>query len=494
MVTIDRVLIANRGEIARRIATALIEKEIIPVLPVTEKEWQQAVPVFKDCRMVKAPDSIYLDSEALVALAQAENCQAVHPGYGFLAENAEFAGACETNGLIFIGPPARAMDLMGHKERAREIAKKADVSPVPGFSIDGLNELEIKERAESIGFPVLVKASLGGGGKGMRRVESPEGLLDAIRMSKSESSAYFGSDEVFVEKYILKPRHIEIQIFSFPGGRTVYVGERECTIQRRHQKIIEESPSPVVDEKLRRKMGEAAVRIADIVGYVGAGTVEFIVDEELNFYFLEMNTRIQVEHPVTEEVFGVDLVAWQIEEALGIVEAIPQQKLKGAGHAMEFRIYAEDPARGFMPSPGKILRYVEPAGPGIRVESAVAEGSEIFADFDPMIAKVVVKGHSREHAMERARFALENFVILGITTNREFLMQILSHPAFQAGELDTGFIDRYRDELKNAVDASIEPEILLLAASLRNPTGKVAQGSVSVDENGYYPPVTTRIP
>ena len=493
MVTIDRVLIANRGEIARRIASACLEKGIVPVLPVTEKEYSQAVSIFKDCCLVQSPDSIYLNSDALIALAKAENCQAVHPGYGFLAENAEFAGACERNGLIFIGPPAGAMDLMGHKERAREIAKKADVSPVPGFSIDGLNELEIKEMAEGIGFPVLVKASMGGGGKGMRRVETPEALFDAIRMSKSESAAYFGSEDVFVEKYILKPRHIEIQIFSFPGGRTVYVGERECTIQRRHQKIIEESPSPVVDEKLRRKMGEAAVRIADIVSYVGAGTVELIVDEELNFYFLEMNTRIQVEHPVTEEVFGVDLVAWQIEEALGTVEAIPQEKLRAAGHAMEFRIYAEDPDQGFMPSPGKILLYREPVGPGIRVESAVTSGSEIFADFDPMIAKVVVKGHSRQHAMERAKWALSNFVILGVTTNREFLMRVLDHPAFRAGELDTGFIDRYRADL-DPKDAESNPELLLLAAALRKQSATGKSPATAGETTDYYPPVSTRIP
>ncbi|NOY22091.1 MAG: ATP-grasp domain-containing protein [Acidobacteria bacterium] len=493
MVTIDRILIANRGEIARRIAIALLEKGIVPVLPVTEKEYSQAVPIFKDCHMVMAPDSIYLDSTALVTLAKAENCQAVHPGYGFLAENADFATLCERSGLIFIGPPAGAMSLMGHKERAREIAKKVDVSPVPGFSIDGLNELEIKEMAEGIGFPVLVKASMGGGGKGMRRVENPEELFDAIRMSKSESAAYFGSDDVFIEKYILRPRHIEIQIFSFPGGRTVYVGERECTIQRRHQKIIEESPSPVVDWKLRRKMGEAAVRIADIVNYVGAGTVEFIVDEEMNFYFLEMNTRIQVEHPVTEEVFGVDLVAWQIEEALGIVEAVPQGKLRGAGHAIEFRIYAEDPDQGFMPSPGKILLYREPGGPGIRVESAVTTGSEIFADFDPMIAKVVVKGHSRRHALERARWALSNFVILGVTTNREFLMRILEHPAFQAGELDTGFIEQYRADLVREQD-EIAPEMLLLAAALRKKNSQGKAQAAPGDSHDFYPPVNTRIP
>lgn len=493
MVTINRVLIANRGEIARRIASALLEKGIVPVLPVTEKEYLQAVPIFKDCCMVKAPDGIYLDSAALVALAKNENCQAIHPGYGFLAENGDFAELCKSSGLIFIGPPAGAMNLMGHKERAREIAKKADVPPVPGFSIDGQSELEIKKMAEGIGFPVLVKASMGGGGKGMRRVENPEALSDAIRVSKSESAAYFGSDAVFVEKYILQPRHIEIQIFSFSDGKTVYVGERECTIQRRHQKIIEESPSPVVDGELRRKMGKAAVRIADTVDYTGAGTVEFIVDEEHNFYFLEMNTRIQVEHPVTEEVFGVDLVAWQIEEAMGTVEAINQEELRGAGHAIEFRIYAEDPEQDFMPSPGKILLYREPAGPGIRVESAVTTGSEIFADFDPMIAKVVIKGHSRQHAMERAKRALANFVILGVTTNREFLMRILEHPAFQAGELDTGFIEQYRADLGVEQD-EIAPEILLLAAVLRNVNGNRQNQPAASDGQDFYPPVTTRIP
>jgi len=296
-----------------------------------------------------------------------------------------------------------------------------------------------------------------------------------------------------VEKYIVKPRHIEIQIFSFTGGRTVYVGERECTIQRRHQKIIEESPSPVVDEKRRREMGEAAVRIADSVNYIGAGTVEFIVDESLNFYFLEMNTRIQVEHPVTEEVFGVDLVAWQIEEAMGTVEAITQQELRGAGHAIEFRIYAEDPDQGFMPSPGKILLYQEPAGPGIRVESAVTTGSEIFADFDPMIAKVVVRGHSRQHALDRAKWALSNFVIFGVTTNREFLMRIVEHPAFQSGELDTSFIDHYRADLTAKQD-EISKEMLLLAAALRKTNGNGGKQAAPGDSQDFYPPVNIRLP
>jgi acetyl/propionyl-CoA carboxylase alpha subunit len=493
MVTLDRVLIANRGEIARRIATALLEKGIVPVLPITEKESSQAAAVFKDCCLVTSPDTIYLDSYALVELAKSENCRAVHPGYGFLAENADFVELCEGSGLIFIGPPANSMSLMGHKERAREIAKKANVSPVPGFSIDSQSDLEIKKMADEIGFPVLVKASMGGGGKGMRRVDNPESLFDAIRMSKSESAAYFGSEDVFVEKYIVKPRHIEIQIFSFSNGRTVYVGERECTIQRRHQKIIEESPSPVVDEKLRREMGEAAVRIADSVNYVGAGTVEFIVDADLNFYFLEMNTRIQVEHPVTEEVFGVDLVAWQIEVAMGTAEPIEQEDLRGAGHAMEFRIYAEDPYQGFMPSPGKIVLYREPAGPGIRVESAVTTGSEIFADFDPMIAKVVVKGHSRQHVLERAKWALSNFVIFGVTTNREFLMRILEHPAFQAGDLDTGFIDHYRADLTAKQD-EISPEMLLLAAALRKKNGNGKVSAAPGGSQNFYPPVNTRLP
>ncbi len=466
----ERVLIANRGEIAKRIYHALRDLNITPVIPIVEREFEQCFLLYPYAIVLKVEDGIFLNGERLVEIAKENKCQAIHPGYGFLAENADFARLCEEKGIVFIGPPANSIELMGHKETARMIAEKCGVSPVPGFSLKGLNEKQILDRARAVGFPVLIKASLGGGGKGMRKVESEDKLFENIRIARSESKEYFASEDIFIEKYIQNPRHIEIQVFSFPGGRTVYLGERECTIQRRHQKIIEESPSPIVDEDMRKRMGEAACSLADTVSYVGAGTVEFIVDSDKNFYFLEMNTRIQVEHPVTEMVYGVDLVKWQIQEAMGLVETVSQDKIRPNGHAIEFRIYAEDPENNFMPSPGRILRYVEPKIPGVRVESAVKEGYEIFPDFDPMIAKVIVFDSNREDCIEKSKRVLNEFVVLGVKTNLGFLKAILEHPSFLRGDIDTGFVEKYRDFIFGVASKKhfSEEEIALIASVLKN--------------------------
>ncbi len=489
----ERVLIANRGEIAKRIYHALRDLGITPVIPVVEKEFEQVWDLYPYAIVVKVKDGIFLDKDGLIEIAKEYGCQAIHPGYGFLAENGEFARMCEQNGIIFIGPPSNAIDLMGNKETARVIAEKSGVPLIPGFSLENMSEEQILEKAKGIGFPVLIKASMGGGGKGMRKVEREEELFDSIRIARSESRQYFSSSNVFIEKYIENPRHIEIQVFSFPGGRTVYLGERECTIQRRHQKIIEESPSVVVDEKLRKRMGEAACALADTVGYVGAGTVEFIVDREKNFYFLEMNTRIQVEHPVTEEVYGVDLVKWQIQEAMGLVVNVPQDKIKPNGHAIEFRIYAEDPENNFMPSPGKILKYVEPKIPGVRVESAVKSGSVIFPDFDPMIAKVIVFDGNREDCIQKAKRVLNEFAVLGVKTNLAFLKRVIEHPAFVKGDIDTGFVEKYGDFLFEKLPSNISPEQLVLIASLISSNVK-GDFEKCEEESGFYPSIRGWLP
>ncbi len=491
----ERVLIANRGEIARRIALSLLEINIIPVVPVTEKEMKQAIALFPNCRIVPAPDGIYLDASALVEMARSEDCQAIHPGYGFLAENGGFAKQCEDAGIVFIGPPAAAIDQMGNKEQARRIAVSSNVSPVPGFSVHDMTPEEIEQQAADIGFPVLVKASMGGGGKGMRRVNSADELMDALRVARQEAETYFGDASVFIEKYIESPRHIEIQVFAFSDGTTIHLGERECTIQRRHQKIIEESPSVAVSDDLRNEMGAAAVRLAENVGYRSAGTVEFILAPDGSFYFLEMNTRIQVEHPVTEMIYGVDLVRWQVDDGAGLMAPVSQDAVYPRGWAVECRVYAEDPDRDFMPSPGKVLLYRAPEGPGIRVESAVGTGSHIFSDFDPMIAKLVVYGENREAAIERAYRALHDFVILGVTTNREYLMRILRHDAFRSGTVDTGFTACYRDELK-APQLQPPCELVALAHWLRRQSGRTTGNGDSDGKSGGapFPPVSARLP
>jgi acetyl/propionyl-CoA carboxylase alpha subunit len=491
MVRINKVLIANRGEIAKRIANVLLEKNIVPVVPVVEKEFNQVFNLFAGCELVKCEQGIFLNQQKLLKMAKERNCQAIHPGYGFLSENSQFAELCEDEGVEFIGPPPMAIELMGDKETARTLATQAGVPPVPGFTIENMEIDEIKKKANEIGFPVLIKASKGGGGKGMRKIDNPNNLEDGLRLAKSESLQYFGSKTVFIEKYIENPRHIEIQIFSFPGGRTVYLGERECSIQRRHQKIIEETPSPFITERIRKKMGECAVKLADKVGYIGAGTVEFIMDKDKNYYFLEMNTRIQVEHPITEEIFGVDLVKWQVEEAMGLVEYVKQEKIKSNGYAIELRIYAEDPNNNFIPSPGKILLYKEPKGPGIRVESAIQTGSEIFSDFDPMIAKLVVKAENREKGIEKAIKALKDFCILGITTNREYLINILQTEEFKKGLTDTSFTDKYANKLTNKKKVLSEKALTGAYFLVQNQKTNTILTSETQD---YYPQITTRIP
>lgn len=437
-----RVLIANRGEIAVRVARSLREMGISPVAVYAEPD--RVAPHVRACDFAylvgPAPaNESYLNTDKILEIAKSNQIDAIHPGYGFLSENAEFAEAVVAAGITFIGPSPHAMRLMGSKTEAREVMKKANVPVVPGS-----DPLESAEEAlavaETFGYPVMLKASAGGGGKGMRLIHSPKDLESGYRAAKSEARSAFGDDTVYLEKAVINPRHIEIQILSGPDGQALWLGERECSMQRRHQKVIEETPSTLVNDDLRERMGKVACQAAVAVDYVGAGTVEFLVDGEGNFYFLEMNTRLQVEHPVTELCCGIDLVEAQVRVAQG--EALPfsQEEIQRTGHAIEVRIYAEDPDRNFMPSPGLIEDLVLPHGPGIRVDCGVAKGFEVPRFYDPMIAKVISWGQDREQARRRLVRALEETAVKGITTNTAFLRRLLVEEAFVSGDYTTDSI------------------------------------------------------
>src|SRR6202044_615089 len=394
-------------------------------------------------RLGPAPASqSYLLGDLILAIARQAGADAVHPGYGFLSENAEFAEACEAAGVTFIGPPASAMRVLGSKTRARQAADAARMPRVPG-SVTGLADVaEAFGVAAGIGYPVMLKAAAGGGGKGMRAITRPEDLASAFVAASSEAERSFGSGEVYLEKLIERPRHIEIQLIADEHGGCIYLGERECSVQRRHQKVIEEAPSAVVGEELRRRMGEAAVKLALSAAYVNAGTVEFLVDAEENFYFLEMNTRLQVEHPVTELVTGLDLVQLQLRVAMGEPLGIRQEDVRLRGHAVECRIYAEDPENNFFPSPGRITRLVQPGGPGIREDCGVYAGWVVPLDYDPMLSKLVAFAETREAAIDRMLRALEEYVIGGIKTNIGLFRRILMDEDFRAARIDTGFLAR----------------------------------------------------
>jgi acetyl-CoA carboxylase, biotin carboxylase subunit len=439
-----KVLIANRGEIAVRVIRACREMGIASVavfsdvdraaLHVTQAD--EAYPIGP-----AAARESYLNTGRILDVARSSGAQAIHPGYGFLSENAQFARACAEAGFKFIGPPPAAMELMGSKTRARQAMQAAGVPFVPG-SARGLSLAEAEALAVEIGYPVMIKAAAGGGGKGMRLVQSASELKAAFETAASEALRSFNDAEVYLEKYIVNPRHIEIQVLGDEHGNVVYLGERECSVQRRHQKVIEEAPSAVVDEDLRRRMGAVAVQAAKSAGYANAGTVEFLVDAARNFYFLEMNTRLQVEHPVTELVTGLDLVQLQLRLASGERLPFRQEEISLRGHAMECRIYAEDPDNNFFPSPGKITRLLRPSGPGVREDSGVYEGWTVPLDYDPMLAKLIVFAPDRASALTRMRRALDEYFVGGIKTNLPLFRRILDHPDFAAARIDTGFLDR----------------------------------------------------
>jgi len=438
-----KLLIANRGEIAVRIIHTCRAMGIKTVGVYSDADAHALhVRLADEAIHIGAAPSAesYLQGARIIAAALETGCAAVHPGYGFLSENAAFAQAVRAAGLVYIAPPADAIRQMGSKTEARHLMQSAGVPVVPGYQGTGG---DLATEAERIGYPVLVKAAAGGGGKGMRVVETPADLPEALASARREAANAFGDDTVFLEKYLPIAHHIEFQILADAHGNTVHLFERECSIQRRHQKIVEETPSPLLDDALRAQMGAAAVAAATAVGYQNAGTVEFIVDENRHFYFLEMNTRLQVEHPITEAVTGLDLVELQIRIAAGEKLPFSQADLHQRGHAIECRIYAEDPANDFLPAIGAVLLAQLPNMPGVRVDTGVGSGDVVSIHYDPMIAKLVVYGASREAAIRRMQAALRAYVILGVTTNIPFLAAVMAHPAFWAGETPTDFIPRY---------------------------------------------------
>ncbi len=461
----SKVLIANRGEIAVRIIRACRELGVKAVAIYSEADAKSLHVRAADeavCVGPAASSQSYLNIGAIIAAAKSVGAEAIHPGYGFLAENAGFARAVNSAGLTFIGPSAEAMEMMGSKTSARRAAVEAGVSIVPGTVEALVSFEEAQQTAEKFGYPVMLKAAAGGGGKGMRLVTDGAELRSAFETAQTEAAAAFGDSALYLEKAVERPRHIEIQIFADRHGNVVHLGERECSIQRRHQKVIEECPSPINDPDLRRRMGEAAVKIGKTVNYTGAGTVEFLLsDTTREFYFLEMNTRLQVEHPVTELVTGFDLVREQFQVAIGAPLSFTQDDVRWVGHAIECRIYAEDPANNFFPSPGTITHLREPAGPGIRIDSGVANLSEVSIYYDPMIAKLAVWGRTRDEAIERLRRALDEYQVAGITTTLPFFREVVRDEEFVAARLDTGFISRFNER---RVVIEPPPEHLDLAA------------------------------
>ena len=443
---IRKVLVANRGEIARRIFRTLRRLGIasVAVYSDADADAPHAAEADESLRIGPAPSlESYLDADRVLAAARAVAADAVHPGYGFLAENADFAARCVDASLIFIGPPVEAIRQMGSKVGARALIAKAGVPVVPGVSGAGLDDRKLADAAARLGAPLLIKASAGGGGKGMRLVRDLAGLPAALAAARREAQRAFGDDTLLLERYFDAPRHVELQIFGDTHGRVIHLFERECSIQRRFQKVIEEAPSVAVDAALRARMGAAAVAAGKAIGYTGAGTVEFILDRDGQFYFLEVNTRLQVEHPVTEAITGLDLVELQVRVAQGEPLPFAEQDLRIQGHAIEARLYAEDPAADFLPAAGRIALWQPAVVPGVRYDSGIEAGSEVSVHYDPLLAKIVAHGATRDEACRRLTTALRRLGVAGVTTNRDLLLAVLTHPAFGAGELDTHFIERH---------------------------------------------------
>ena len=485
---LNKILIANRGEIAIRIMRACRELGIKTVAVYSEADKNAQHVQFADEAVLlggAAPKESYLNVDALLRAARDSQADAIHPGYGFLSENASFAAAVESANLTFIGPSADSIRAMGDKAESKILMKKAGVPAVPGF--EGLESYDdFKKAANEIGYPVLVKAAAGGGGKGMRVVNAESELKEAIELARREALNAFGDERLLIEKYLAEAHHIEIQVFGDKHGNLVHLFERECSVQRRHQKIIEESPSPLLTPELRARMGEAAVNAAQAVNYHNAGTVEFIFDPKTQqYYFLEMNTRLQVEHPVTELVTGLDLVHWQIRIAAGEKFPFTQSDLHQHGHAIECRVYAEDPATGFLPSTGKLLQFIQPQGPGIRVDSGFATGDEVTHFYDPLLAKLVVYAGNREDAIKRMKSALNDFIVHGVVTNIDYMHAVLETDDFKQGKVSTRWV-----ETKFGEWTVPQPELhALIAAALADVvfvSGK-AQPAVSNETDPFNP-------
>jgi acetyl-CoA carboxylase biotin carboxylase subunit len=494
----DKILIANRGEIAVRIIRACQEMGIRAVAVYAEADRAALhVRLADEARFIgPAPATeSYLSIENILRAARQSGAQAIHPGYGFLSENADFAQAVRQAGLTFIGPSPEATRAMGDKAAARTLMQARGVPIVPGYQ-EASDDASLERAAEQIGYPILVKAAAGGGGKAMRVVTAPDELVEALGAARREAQHAFGDQRLILEKYVRHARHVEFQIFADRYGHTIHLFERECSVQRRHQKIVEETPSPLLDAKLRAEMGHAAVEAARAVGYENAGTVEFIVDPETRaFYFLEMNTRLQVEHPVTEMTTGLDLVQWQIRVAAGEPLGFAQEELTLRGHAVECRIYAEDPANGFLPSTGCLLQVVEPRRPGLRVDSGFTSGDQVTVHYDPLLSKVIAYAETRAAAIRRMQAALREYVLLGVTTNVDFLQAVLAHSEFQAGRVTTTFIEERLSDWKPG-NGAVPPEALIAAAlaQIETPAKATTPGAVAASgdpfspwERGWYP-------
>ncbi|MFP3999223.1 MAG: acetyl/propionyl/methylcrotonyl-CoA carboxylase subunit alpha [Desulfobacterales bacterium] len=466
---IEKILIANRGEIAVRVIRTARSLGFSTVAVYSEAD--------ADALHVDAADQAvciggapaaksYLSIDNILEAAKKSKADAVHPGYGFLAENPAFVRACKAAGLIFIGPGADAMELMGSKRLSKEAMVAADVPCIPGYHGKDQTDEVLLAEAEKIGLPLMIKASAGGGGRGMRLVSEKEKLAESIQNARAEAKSTFGSDELILEKAVFEPRHIEIQVFADSHGNIVYLGERDCSVQRRHQKVVEEAPSPFVDEELRKKMGQAAVNAARACNYLGAGTVEFMVDADKNFYFLEMNTRLQVEHPVTEMITGQDLVAWQIKVACGEKLPLSQDEISLFGHAIEVRLYAEDARRGFLPQTGPVLAWQVPKREGVRVDAGIEAGREVAAHYDPIVAKAIAWGQNRDEARRRLALALGDLVLLGFNNNKLFLERIVNHPVFAGAEATTAFIEKHFSDDISMKKNAVSDKTLALAAMI----------------------------
>lgn len=466
----DTILVANRGEIACRVIRTAQRLGIRTVAVYSDADAGSLhVALADEARHIgpSAARESYLLAERILDAAKRSGARAIHPGYGFLSENAAFAEACAGAGIVFIGPPAGAIRAMGSKSAAKEIMEAAGVPLVPGYHGNEQGEEFLQSEADRIGYPLLIKASAGGGGKGMRVVGRSAGFAEALAGARREAMSSFGNDHVLLERYLTKPRHIEIQVFADSHGTTLHIFERDCSVQRRHQKVIEEAPAFGMTPALRQKMGGAAVAAARAIGYVGAGTVEFLLDEDGSFYFMEMNTRLQVEHPVTEMISGLDLVEWQLRVAAGEAMPLGQEQLVISGHAIEARIYSEDPARDFLPSIGRLNHLRTPhESAHVRIDSGVRQGDEVSIHYDPMIAKLIVWDSDRNAAIRRMRTALADFQVVGVTTNTGFLGNVVAHPAFSGGEIDTGFIERHRDALFPETAPATDRTLALAALDL----------------------------
>jgi acetyl-CoA carboxylase biotin carboxylase subunit len=490
-----KLLIANRGEIAVRVARACRELAVTAVAVYSDADRASLHVRVADeaIHIGPSPSSeSYLNIEKIIEAARRSGAEAIHPGYGFLSENADFAEAVERAGLVLVGPPASAMRIMGSKTSARRAAQEAGAPIVPGTTSPLASIEEAATTAEAIGYPVMLKAAAGGGGKGMRIVHSSQELASAFQIAQAESLSSFKDGSLYLERYVDRPRHIEIQLIGDRYGQMVYLGERECSLQRRHQKVLEECPSPVVDSDLRLRMGEAAVAIARRAGYVNAGTIEFLVDVDKNFYFLEMNTRLQVEHPVTEMVVGRDLVHEQIRIAAGEPLSFSQDDVVMRGAAIECRIYAEDPGNNFMPSPGRITRMVVPAGPGVRYDSGSYEGWEVPIYYDPLLAKLCVWAETRDAAIARLARVLKEYAVEGIRTSLPFFRSVVENEEFRRGQFDTGFIDRFLSQSANDRSSPLDDDVTLrdiaaIAAVLHSKAGasKLAVSSPQTTESRW---------